>query len=91
MRVELDGIVIGEQKTVTDDGRGAWLHFRSRDAQLLRKLAGGEHSLRFIVPPGPSAHGLCLYGDARDPTLPKTDFGPLRIHLRPAPKPSQPR
>ena len=91
VRVELDGIVIGEQKTVTDDGRGAWLHFRSRDSQLLRKLAGGEHSLRFIVPPGPSAHGLCLYGDARDPTLPKTDFGPLRIHLRPAPKPSQPR
>jgi len=82
LRVELDGILIGQQKILADDGRGAWYRFRSSDPHLLSKLTAGEHVLRFHVPPGPQAHGLCLYGDARDPALPKSDYGPVRLHLR---------
>jgi hypothetical protein len=84
LRVELDGILIGQQKILADDGRGAWYRFRSSDPRLLSKLTAGEHVLRFHVPPGPQAHGLCLYGDARDPSLPKSEYGPLRLHLRSA-------
>jgi hypothetical protein len=68
---------------MTDDGRGMWYRFRSRDPQLLDKLLRGEHTLRLVVPAGPKANGLCLYGDARDPALPKSDYGPLRVTLRP--------
>ncbi len=83
LRVELDGVPLAEQPVMTDDGRGMWYRFRSRDPQLLDKLLRGEHTLRLVVPAGPKANGLCLYGDARDPALPKSDYGPLRVTLRP--------
>ena len=53
------------------DDMEAW--YASRDPQLLDKLLRGEHTLRLVVPAGPKANGLCLYGDARDPALPKYD------------------
>lgn len=83
VRVELDGMLIEAQKTAIDDGRGGWLRFTLGDSARLHALARGEHTLRFVVQPGPLAHGLCIYGEARDPALDKRDFGPLRIVLRP--------
>lgn len=90
VRVELDGTLIEAQKTAIDDGRGGWLRFTLGDQARLRSLVRGEHTLRFVVLPGPLAHGLCIYGDARDPALDQRDFGPLRILLRgPAPVPKK--
>lgn len=92
VRVELDGVLVEQATVIADDGRGAWYSFRTRNPLLLAKLPLGSHTLRLHVPPGPMAHGLCLYGDARDPALAKADFGPLQIllHLAPPPGHSKP-
>ena len=84
VQVELDGMLIGQSTVIPDDGHGAWYSFRTSDPRILGKLSTGEHTLRLHVPPGPLAHGLCLYGDARDPKLVKTDYGPLQILLHSA-------
>lgn len=84
VRVELDGISLGQQTVIPDDGHGAWYSFRTSDPRLVGKLSTGDHTLRLHVPAGPQAHGLCLYGDARDPALAKTDYGPLQVLLHPA-------
>jgi mannan endo-1,4-beta-mannosidase len=82
VRVDVDDVLLGEAAVVPDDGRGAWTVFRSADPTLVSKLRTGTHNLRFQVPQGKKAHGLCVYGEARDPALGKEVFGPLSIRLR---------
>jgi len=61
--VTLDGLSVGTATAVRDDGRGAWIELRTAKPEVLRgATALGRHKLRFTVPTGPHAHGLCIYG-----------------------------
>jgi mannan endo-1,4-beta-mannosidase len=61
--VTLDGATIGTATATRDDGRGAWIELRTAKPDVLRAaVAIGKHKLRFTVPTGPHAHGLCIYG-----------------------------
>jgi hypothetical protein len=54
--VSVDGKTQAELDVMPDDGAGA-VH------RLPLLLPPGAHVLRFEVPPGPRAHGLCIYGE----------------------------
>jgi mannan endo-1,4-beta-mannosidase len=61
--VTLDGMTIGTATAARDDGKGAWIELRSANPDVLHAAVGvGRHKLRFVVPTGPHAHGLCIYG-----------------------------
>src|SRR5450432_722025 len=61
--VTLDGATIGTATATRDDGRGAWIELSTAKPDVLRAaVAIGKHKLRFTVPTGPHAHGLCIYG-----------------------------
>jgi mannan endo-1,4-beta-mannosidase len=61
--VTLDGLGVGAATAARDDGRGAWVTLRTAKPDvLLDAVAVGKHRLRFLVAPGPHAHGLCIYG-----------------------------
>ena len=61
--VTLDGMSIGTATAMRDDGRGAWVELRTGKPDILHDATGiGKHRLRFVVAPGPHAHGLCIYG-----------------------------
>jgi hypothetical protein len=61
--VTLDGISVGTATAVRDDGKGAWVELRTAKPDVLHDAVGlGKHKLRFVVPTGPHAHGLCIYG-----------------------------
>ncbi|MDB4981990.1 MAG: Endo,4-beta-mannosidase [Myxococcales bacterium] len=61
--VTLDGLSLGTATATRDDGRGAWAQIRSTDpAVLAAAIQSGKHRMRFVVAPGPKAHGLCVYG-----------------------------
>jgi hypothetical protein len=61
--VTLDGIDVGASTAVRDDGRGAWVSLRTSKSDVLQAaVQPGKHLLRFVVVPGPHAHGLCIYG-----------------------------
>lgn len=85
--VLLDDVLLAKQSVIADNGLGAIYRFHLQDPVQLRALSasppGTEHTLRFVVPPGPKAHGLCLYGETKDPALPKAEFQPLQIRLVP--------
>ncbi len=59
--VELDGQVVGAVTAIADDGQGAVVELHVDDPNALARLTVGAHRLRLVVPPGPHAHGLCVY------------------------------
>jgi mannan endo-1,4-beta-mannosidase len=75
VRVSLDGVVVGEVTTALDDGAGRWVEVATEEVAALR--AGAAHTLRFEVPAGPLANGLCLYGGATGREAVPSDSGAL--------------
>lgn len=62
-RVSIDGIAWTNATAVRDDGKGAPIVLRTTRPDLVEATARpGRHTLRFAVPAGPHAHGLCIYG-----------------------------
>ena len=62
-RVSIDGVTWTNATAVRDDGTGAPIVLSSTRAELLAAATRpGRHTLRFSVPAGPHAHGLCIYG-----------------------------
>jgi mannan endo-1,4-beta-mannosidase len=54
--LSVDGKSVAELEVIPDDGQGRVHH-------LTFPVAAGAHILRLEVPPGPRAHGLCVYGE----------------------------
>jgi len=80
----LDGLPIAAGVAVRDDGLGRWVTLRSSSPALLRVAASpGHHRLRLTVPPGPRAHGLCVYGRPGDKPIPRVSVttGPISLTL----------
>ena len=59
--VLVDGVRVATLGVIPDDGVGRL------EKIALGELKRGRHTVRLLVAPGPSAHGLCVYGDARAP------------------------
>jgi mannan endo-1,4-beta-mannosidase len=57
----VDGARVATLGVIPDDGSGRL------ERVALGKLRAGRHTLRLLVAPGDSAHGLCVYGDDRAP------------------------
>jgi hypothetical protein len=62
LRLRLGGRLVARWEAPPDDGLGRALTAEVTDRALLRRLAAGPLELRLEVPPGPGAHGLCVYG-----------------------------
>jgi len=60
--VSIDGREVGTLVAHPDDGRGRWYTVRIDEPSTIARP--GTHTLRLEVRPGPSAHGLCVYGRA---------------------------
>lgn len=88
--LELDGQRVGPPlESPADDGLGAWRELTLLEGAALARLQRGEHRLRFVVDPGPQAHGLALYG--REAPLNREPIdggsGPIELRLEPLPSP----
>jgi mannan endo-1,4-beta-mannosidase len=88
VEVYIDDSLVGQLVAVADDGSGERRRLQLTDAALRLRLSSGRHSLRFRVPPGRGAHGLCIYGEylAAPPDnepAPTGEFSPilLRYHF----------
>ncbi|HUS65055.1 MAG TPA: hypothetical protein VMZ28_10955 [Kofleriaceae bacterium] len=57
VNVLVDGVRAGRLRVIPDDGAGRPERLR------LPRLRAGRHLLRLEVPPGPRAHGLCVYAE----------------------------
>jgi mannan endo-1,4-beta-mannosidase len=80
--VTLDGMKIGKATAVRDDGRGAWVELRTADPDVLHAAVGaGKHKVRFIVPTGPQAHGLCIYGKPGEKGGAGGRTGPIELRV----------
>ena len=80
--VTLDGIPIGTATATRDDGRGAWIEVRSGQPDVLHAAVGlGKHKLRFVVPTGPHAHGLCIYGKPGEKGGAGGRTGPIELRV----------
>jgi mannan endo-1,4-beta-mannosidase len=80
--VTLDGIPIGTATATRDDGRGAWIELRTARADVLHAAVGlGQHKLRFVVPTGPHAHGLCIYGKPGEKGGAAGHTGPIDLRV----------
>jgi mannan endo-1,4-beta-mannosidase len=80
--VTLDGISLGTTTAARDDGRGAWVQLRTGDPDALAaSVQAGKHRLRFVVAPGPKAHGLCLYGKPGDKPGGAGKTGPIELRI----------
>ncbi|MBK8480476.1 MAG: cellulase family glycosylhydrolase [Proteobacteria bacterium] len=87
--VELDGQRVGPTLDApADDGLGAWRELILLEGSADRALSPGIHRLRFVVEPGPQAHGLALYGREgplnREPV--EGGSGPIELHLEALPR-----
>ena len=79
----LDGRRVADRQVMADNGLGQRERFTITDRRLLSQLAVGVHTLTFLVPVGPQAHGLCIYGEWRDDEpAPAGEFTPLLIRFR---------
>jgi mannan endo-1,4-beta-mannosidase len=79
--VSLDGLRVAASVAARDDGLGRWVTLHTSDRAALRAAtAPGRHLLRFAVPSGPLARGLCLYGrpGAKPPAAP-VRTGPVEL------------
>ncbi|HSZ81346.1 MAG TPA: cellulase family glycosylhydrolase [Polyangia bacterium] len=80
--VTLDGMSLGMATAVRDDGRGAWIEVRTGKPDVLHAaVALGKHRLRFVVAPGPHAHGLCLYGKPGEKGGANGRSGPIDLRV----------
>jgi mannan endo-1,4-beta-mannosidase len=80
--VTLDGISIGTATATRDDGRGAWVELRTAEPDVLHAAVGlGKHKLRFVVPTGPHAHGLCIYGKPGEKGGASGRTGPIELRV----------
>jgi hypothetical protein len=80
--VTLDGMSVGTATAPRDDGRGAWVELRTGKADVLHAVANaGRHRLRFIVSPGPKAHGLCIYGKPGEKGGATGRTGPIELKI----------
>ena len=70
IRVEIDGLLLGDVDVIPDDGVGAEVMLESTSQALLERLQRpGRHTLRFLVLGDERANGLCLYGALRAPSI----------------------
>lgn len=60
--VRLDAELVTILRVPPDNGRGRWFDVLIEDPDLLARLRGGVHRLRFVVDPGPEANGVAIYG-----------------------------
>jgi mannan endo-1,4-beta-mannosidase len=80
--VTLDGMQIGTATATRDDGRGAWIELRTAKPDVLHAAVGiGRHKLRFVVPTGPHAHGLCIYGKPGEKGGAGGRTGPIELRV----------
>jgi hypothetical protein len=80
--VTLDGVSIGTATAVRDDGKGAWVQLRTSKPDVLHSVMGvGKHRLRFVVTPGPQAHGLCIYGKPGEKGGAAGRVGPIELKI----------
>ncbi|HVR00554.1 MAG TPA: cellulase family glycosylhydrolase [Polyangia bacterium] len=80
--VTLDGMTIGTATATRDDGRGAWVELRTAKPDVLNAAVGiGKHKLRFTVPTGPHAHGLCIYGKPGEKGGAGGRTGPIELRV----------
>jgi mannan endo-1,4-beta-mannosidase len=80
--VTLDGMTIGTATAARDDGRGAWVELRTAKPDVLDAAVGiGKHKLRFTVPTGPHAHGLCIYGKPGEKGGAGGRTGPIELRV----------
>jgi mannan endo-1,4-beta-mannosidase len=80
--VTLDGTSIGTATAVRDDGKGAWAQLRTNKPDVLHTVLGvGKHRLRFVVSPGPQAHGLCIYGKPGEKGGAAGHTGPIELKI----------
>jgi mannan endo-1,4-beta-mannosidase len=80
--VTLDGASIGTATAVRDDGRGQWAQLRTNKPDVLHAVLGvGKHRLRFVVSPGPHAHGLCIYGKPGEKGGASGRTGPIELKI----------
>ena len=78
IRVEIDGLLLGEVDVIPDDGIGAEVMVQSTSEALLERLRRpGRHTLRFVVLGDERANGLCLYGPLRAPSITLTIVPPV--------------
>jgi mannan endo-1,4-beta-mannosidase len=80
--VTLDGISVGTATAPRDDGRGAWVEVRTGKSDVLHAaMLPGKHRLRFVVSPGPKAHGLCIYGKPGEKGGASGRTGPIELKI----------
>ena len=80
----IDGRRVAERPVIADNGLGQRERFTITDRRRLALLAVGVHTLTFLVPEGPQAHGLCIYGTWHDDEpAPAGEFTPLLIRFLP--------
>jgi mannan endo-1,4-beta-mannosidase len=80
--VTLDGMTVGTATATRDDGRGAWIELRTANPDVLHAAVGlGRHKLRFVVPTGPHAHGLCIYGKPGEKGGAGGRTGPIELRV----------
>jgi mannan endo-1,4-beta-mannosidase len=80
--VTLDGMSIGTATAARDDGKGAWVELRTSQPDVLHAAVGvGKHKLRFVVPTGPHAHGLCIYGKPGEKGGAGGRTGPIELRV----------
>jgi mannan endo-1,4-beta-mannosidase len=80
--VTLDGVTVGTATAARDDGKGAWIELRSANPDVLHAAVGiGRHKLRFVVPTGPHAHGLCIYGKPGEKGGASGRTGPIELKV----------
>jgi hypothetical protein len=78
----IDGISLGTATATLDDGRGAWVQIRSTDPDVLAvSIQSGKHRVRFVVAPGPKAHGLCVYGKPGEKVGGVGRKGPIELRI----------
>jgi mannan endo-1,4-beta-mannosidase len=76
--VEVDDRRIAELEAPPDDGVGQVRSVTVSDKAVLQRLAGRAITLRLRVPPGKSAHGLCVYGAPTGKRSAPADTQPIR-------------
>jgi hypothetical protein len=69
IHVLLDGRRIATLDVISDDGKGR------AHVLPLPSLGAGAHTLRLVVPAGPRAHGLCVYGASTITSAPARTSG----------------
>jgi hypothetical protein len=80
--VTVDGMSVGTAVAPRDDGRGAWVQLRTTKPDVMyASVQPGKHRVRFVVSPGPQAHGLCIYGRPGEKPAGAGRTGPIELKI----------